>query len=594
MRCPIKLNRDSAFARTCRFLPNRADPRKLLESNASLGSFEARVASFQIGRTWKHTEAKRHLLSDKIVAGIASACHKPVILEVGTSSGITSLELIEKLHGGFGRYYATDICLDVDCIGWPAATYFYDPLTEQCIMRVTDRFVTYGDIEGAPFPLAAVAARLIAHAPPHDPAIAQSVSLVRPELLRLSRRDPRVVVLRYDVMAPWPHESVDVVKVANVLNRVYFPDQQIAAAVTNLNNALNPGGRLVITDNRASERVSTFRKIKSGLELETTVNGGAGIADLVAKLYNRRPSAPSVTARKREVPCIPVQVSRLRKKRFSRPSRVKPGLRVLLAIEALITNGLLRAGVNSRIVTLSWFLVGLLACGVIATGRPWSFALGACLLYLAVILDLADGAIGRFEKQFMSVEKDIETHMKGIYLDRIQHAVASPFLGLALGWGVYQLSGNQRMILCGMSVALFHLFFRFNRILQEDIPALFRDRICRLLKDGRTDRSKLTAQSAPHFLTRLFGTLYVWGSSCKRFGLLLMAFGLLDWLSVSMFETAWAMEGLMVALGILCPCVIVATVARMECGNFLFVLAQQTLKQPGESTSDGKAADSDR
>ena len=290
---------------------------------------------------------------------------------------------------------------------------------------------------------------------------------------------------------------------------------------------------------------------------------------------------------RREFPSLRVQILHLRKRRYSRPSEVSPLLRPLLAIEALVTYGLLRTGINSRMVTLSWFLVGLLACGIIAWGQPWCFVLGACLLYIKTILDLADGVIGRFEKQFMSVKQDIQAYMKGIYLDRIQHAIESPFLGLALGWGVYRLTGNQWIIVCGLSVAVFRVFYRFDRILQHHVPDRFRERMCKLLDDGRVGRSGSAAQSGSSFVSRVFATLYFWaGGSNRRINSLILVFGLLDWLSVGMLETVWAMEGLMVALGILGPCAMIAKISSTQLGNSLWRRARQGGEAAGQPATD--------
>ena len=68
---------------------------------------------------------------------------------------------------------------------------------------------------------------------------------------------------------------------ANILNRAYFSDEQIVAAVANLVDATTPGGRIVIVDNREVEASTIFRVHAGRVELEVSLNGGTDIESLV-------------------------------------------------------------------------------------------------------------------------------------------------------------------------------------------------------------------------------------------------------------------------------------------------------------------------
>lgn len=285
MRFPIKLNKNKLPGWMRRFTPlSMDDPRGVMRPHARRDDFARYASSIKIGTTWRTTQPSRHALSDQVVLELASARGRPMILDVGVSDGCTSLDLIEKLGGSFERFYVTDASLEVDVMEKGGATYFYHPCTRQCIMRVGDGLIVYADTRGSIFPLNLIARSLMSQAPTYSAGTAKSVSLIQPELRRQVEDDPRVAICEYDVFQPWTHEAVDIVKVANVLNRSYFSDGQIVKALTNLSQAMKPDGKLLIVDNRKTERVSLFSRQASGLKLEREIHGGANVARLAEGL----------------------------------------------------------------------------------------------------------------------------------------------------------------------------------------------------------------------------------------------------------------------------------------------------------------------
>lgn len=211
-----------------------------------------------------------------------SSLDRPTIAEIGASTGVTSLDLLSRLEGNYGRYYVTDLFFNLEYAALGDVTYFYNPITHECIMRVTDGFLIYKDVQGAFFPLGFLAARILACAPRRQLTEATTVNLLHPKLRQRVLADPRIVVKEYNVLEPWPYELVDIVKVANVLNRLYFSDAEISVATENLKSAMKPHGKLVITDNRTIEKVSMFSKSSAGrLVLEKKVNGGTEVANII-------------------------------------------------------------------------------------------------------------------------------------------------------------------------------------------------------------------------------------------------------------------------------------------------------------------------
>jgi hypothetical protein len=96
-------------------------------------------------------------------------------------------------------------------------------------------------IRGLYAPLTAVAAR--------RPELRRDVGLLNPDTRALLAADARVTVRVHDVFRPWEGEPPDVIKVANLLRRLYFSDEDICAALDVLLASLPEGGHLLIVDN---------------------------------------------------------------------------------------------------------------------------------------------------------------------------------------------------------------------------------------------------------------------------------------------------------------------------------------------------------
>lgn len=265
--------------------PGTADPRAICEPGSSPPFFEESITAIKIDRAWKSTKRNRHTLTAELIGELSARYQHPSILEIGASCGTTSLDLLSRLGGAYEQYFVTDIYFDIPYKTLHKATYFYHPLDKHCIMRVTDCCVAYEDIEDAFFPLGFIARRLFAQAPRCDPENPCRASMLHPDLKRRVHSDPRIAVKEYDISDAWPYGNVDIIKVANVLNRDYFSDEQIKTAAANLSNAVKIGGHLIITDNKDVEKISVFAKTKaSKLVLEKELNGGTDVSGIIKEL----------------------------------------------------------------------------------------------------------------------------------------------------------------------------------------------------------------------------------------------------------------------------------------------------------------------
>jgi len=275
MRFPIKLNR-AYWPRAGAFgVPSTWDPRDIC-ANVDSATFSRALSKIKFGTTFKTTCKARFPLSIAALSKGDSGASS-VILDVGASDGTASLDVIRALD--FDRYYVTDLNIDVFVTTSGGVTWFYDA-KGRCILAVTDKWIIYNDCEGAIFPFGLMASRLIARAPGFSNHM-RRVVLISPELLSC-KSDVRVE--RYDVMDDWQLEKADIVIAANILNRAYFADSSISLALRHLRDAMKPGGRLAIIDNRPDERSSIFRSVDGMLVVEDRINGGSDIESLALGL----------------------------------------------------------------------------------------------------------------------------------------------------------------------------------------------------------------------------------------------------------------------------------------------------------------------
>ena len=291
MKLPIKLNRAG-----WRFLPRKYfvfdDPRPIAGDAAGLtrDEFSAAVSSLQFGITFKTTHPGLSAQSNRVLLDIYRGS-KPVILDVGASDGSTSLDLINTLGENFSRYFITDLNLSSVCGSDRRGNVYFLDRSGACVLRASRRFIAYADVEHAPYVLARVAERLLAGhrrvSEWHD------VLLVRPDVVRLADTDPRVTIRQYDMFELWRGPRPDVIKVSCLLNRRYFSDDQLRAALhTQCENLANDGRLLLVSEDLGLESFSLFRKTLQGMLLEYRYRDGAKAADLVHQASMSATTAP--------------------------------------------------------------------------------------------------------------------------------------------------------------------------------------------------------------------------------------------------------------------------------------------------------------
>jgi hypothetical protein len=270
MRAPIKLNRAFWPALLHSLVPSANDPRVLLKNHIDETAFSQAVSSFSFRSTLKVTQ------KDRFLQTIHALCEldfpqAPIVLDVGCSDGITSLDVMQSLP--FKRYYATDLNTEVFCKMADGRGYFYNPNGDP-IMIVSNWWVIYNETGGAIKPFGRIVRRMLRNAPQMD-SEAVRIPLINPSLQKTLGE--KVLFQRHDLFQPWIGERVDLVLAANILNRCYFSDSQLAQAVKNLRAALNGSGYIAIIDNRKHEYSTIFHVKPGTAQIVRQIDGGTDI-----------------------------------------------------------------------------------------------------------------------------------------------------------------------------------------------------------------------------------------------------------------------------------------------------------------------------
>jgi hypothetical protein len=276
MKAPLKLNRAGWPHCMARFTV--ADPRVMIRADLTAEEFSRHLSVLKFGTTFKTTRPGRHARSNRLLAALYRG-DRPIILDVGASDGSTCLDLMLALEDRFARYFATDYHLSVEWGTDSGGVVFFRDSGGRCVLRAGRRFVAYCDTKGARPPLGLVATLLLRGV--RRVSSWRELSLIQPSLLARAARDPRVVVERYDLFTPWRGPRPDLIKIANLLNRIYFSEQRIAAVLARQREILREGGRLLLLDNRGEEeKFSLLRKLDGKMTVEHSFGGGSEVVSL--------------------------------------------------------------------------------------------------------------------------------------------------------------------------------------------------------------------------------------------------------------------------------------------------------------------------
>lgn len=285
MRFPIRPIRGrwplwlSSSAPLARFF--RLDPLTILDPSATPSEYSEAMTSIYVGGTIKITGSNRHPRTDELLISSIDleGAH---IVDIGASDGSTSVDLI-ALAGDFGRYTIADRYLTLQAVRLDSHTVLFDN-DDVCVLVVGHRFAAWPSLSSE---VALLYRRLIDRARSLLRSDGFEVLLLGPQARSLIEDDDRVSYRTHDVFEPWDGDQPDVIKVANLLRRLYFDDEQLASALDALHSSLPDGGHLVIVDNPripdTPPRAGVWRRESDGFALVAKA-GDPEIEDLVDRV----------------------------------------------------------------------------------------------------------------------------------------------------------------------------------------------------------------------------------------------------------------------------------------------------------------------
>ncbi len=216
------------------------------------------MSAMQVGDTIKITGANRHPDADRLLVEHVDLAGAR-ILDIGASDGSTSVDLIAALPT-FAEYVLADLYFHLRAARTEHHVVFFDH-EGTAILVVGRRLVSWPTRARW---VAAMYRRVLAAATlvPTEPVL-----LLNPDARALVDRDSRVSYRQHDIFTPWPGSPPTIIKVANLLRRLYFPDVDIVRALRVLIDELPEGGYLLMVDNHRvmglPPRGGLYRKVGS-------------------------------------------------------------------------------------------------------------------------------------------------------------------------------------------------------------------------------------------------------------------------------------------------------------------------------------------
>ncbi|ACQ79291.1 conserved hypothetical protein [Beutenbergia cavernae DSM 12333] len=287
MRAPIRPLRGAWPA----WLERRADrffwhdPSVIVRPDCDAASFRRAMDAIHVGGTYKITRDDRHAFADAMLLEHVDTTGAHLV-DVGASDGSTSVDLIERA-GEFASFTITDRYLELRWARTRRHIVFTDDDGE-CVLVVGRRLLAWPGQSRAVRALYGPVIRRARRAP------RRTVTLLNPETLAVVAGDPRVTYRQHDVFAPLA-PPVDVVRVANLLRRLYFGDDDIRRALEALHASLVDGGHLLVIDHHREPgippRAGLYGRAGETFAVVAETPDVPEIGDLVRAVGGRAPAA---------------------------------------------------------------------------------------------------------------------------------------------------------------------------------------------------------------------------------------------------------------------------------------------------------------
>lgn len=247
------------------------------------------MSAIHVGETIKITEGDRHPAADALIVDNIDLTDA-VIVDIGASDGSTSVDLIGKLPT-FGEYVIADLYFHLTVRRSDGRTFLFDQAGE-CILVVGPRVVAWPSLSGLVRWL--YSRRIARSTRPGVPV--EQVLLLNPDARALMATDSRVTFREHDIFTRWDEPRPTLIKVANLLRRLYFSDDMLRAGVASVLDSLDEGGYFLIVDNSRIKdmppRAGLYRRTGGRFVLVDETPNRPEIGDLIVSV-----SLPSAVSR---------------------------------------------------------------------------------------------------------------------------------------------------------------------------------------------------------------------------------------------------------------------------------------------------------
>ncbi len=218
------------------------NPTVIVNPDVSAADFRTAMSAIHVGDTIKITGANRHPEADALLIDNVDLADAEIV-DIGASDGSTSVDLIGRLPG-FGSYTIADLFFHISFVRSGRRVLFYDH-DGHCILIVGPRFLAWpGQSKAVEFLYRLVIARAARLSGRRT-----EVLLLNPDAREMIRNDDRITYRVHDVFQPWTGKPPTVIKVANLLRRLYFSDEKIVQGLNTILQSLAEGGYLLMVDN---------------------------------------------------------------------------------------------------------------------------------------------------------------------------------------------------------------------------------------------------------------------------------------------------------------------------------------------------------
>lgn len=219
-----------------RFLRVRVSPDALtrmrrmplpLEERAQL--FRQAISLLNVNETYKTTGSDRTRLADEAILKLTAEMDAVRLLDIGVSDGSASVALLSQLPH-LRKAILTDLHPLLYAWGSGLFRVFLDGQQRLLGIKLLGLYIN------------------LSFTTPRDAQHFEAIDTLNP---LLPENHGIAAIQPFNALTDRLPEPVEVIKCANVLNRAYFPDADLRAAVVNLSRSMAQGGALVISHNNA-------------------------------------------------------------------------------------------------------------------------------------------------------------------------------------------------------------------------------------------------------------------------------------------------------------------------------------------------------